>query len=181
MVLLHSFDPVERPPLGRERNRLGRYRKVTYPAGMENWNQPDFNAKAAGWQHGKSPFASFDGKLEPFGSCIGGFCGCGEPPNTLWEKEVLLINGNFEIPPFEEGYLYRILVGGMSHVSAGDGLHVYANGREIFSRTTAVDRRAGGQPIGTHISRISGPISPRVPSISPRRVFELSRAHQKIR
>ncbi|MFU8781251.1 MAG: DUF6288 domain-containing protein, partial [Kiritimatiellia bacterium] len=75
----HSFDPVERPPLGREQNRLGRYRDVTYPAGMEDWNQPGFNAQAAGWQRGKSPFASFDGKLEPFGSCMGGFCGCGEP------------------------------------------------------------------------------------------------------
>ena len=147
----HSFDPVERPPLGRERNRLGRYREVTYPAGMENWNQPDFHASAAGWRRGKSPFASFDGKLEPFGSCIGGFCGCGEPPNTLWEKEVLLINGTFEIPPFEEGYLYRILVGGMSHVSAGDGCHIYVNGRQIFRRTTAVDRRQGARPIGTQI------------------------------
>lgn len=148
-----SFDPVEQPPLGREKSRLGRYREVSYPEGMENWYKPEFNAKGAGWQRGKSPFASFDGKLKAAGGCVGGFCGCGEPPNTLWEKEVLLINGNFEIPPFEEGNLYRILIGGMSHVGAGDGSRVYVNGREIYARRTAVDRRAGGKPIGTHIGR----------------------------
>ncbi|MDT8390213.1 MAG: DUF6288 domain-containing protein [Lentisphaeria bacterium] len=146
-----SFDPVEQPPLGRERNRLGRYREVSYPEGMENWYKPAFDAKAADWRRGKSPFASFDGKLKAAGGCAGGFCGCGEPPNTLWEKEVLLINGNFDIPAFEEGNLYRILIGGMSHVGAGDGCRVYVNGREIYARRTAVDRRAGGKPIGTHI------------------------------
>jgi len=149
----HSFDPVEPPPLGQEKNRLGRYREVSYPAGMENWFKPDFDAAAAGWKRGKSPFASFDGQLRPFGKCIGGFCGCGESPNTLWEKEVLLINGNFTLPPFEEGNLYRVLVGGMSHVGAGDGCRVYANGREIFSRKTSVDRRAGGVPVNAQIPK----------------------------
>lgn len=149
----HTFDPVEQPPLGQERRRLGRYRKVSYPEGMENWYQPDFDAKAAGWKRGKSPFASQDGKLEPAGGCIGGFCGCGETPHTLWDKEVLLINGDFEIPPFEDGYLYRILIGGMSHVGFGDGARIYVNGREIYARDTAVDRRAGGRPIGTNIGR----------------------------
>jgi len=148
-----SFDPVEPPPLGQEQNRLGRYREVSYPAGMEDWSKPDFDAKAAGWRRGKSPFASQNGKLEPAGKCIGGFCGCGEPPHTLWEKEVLLINGDFDIPPFEEGHHYRILIGGMSHVGAGDGARIYANGREIYSRPAAVDRRAGGVPIGTAIGK----------------------------
>jgi len=149
----HSFDPAEKPPLGQEKNRLGRYRKVTYPDGMENWFKPEFDATAVGWKRGKSPFASFNGQLKPFGKCIGGFCGCGETPNTLWEKEVLLLNGNFTIPAFEEGYIYRVLVGGMSHVGAGDGCRIYANGREIYSRQGSVDRRAGGAPICAQIPK----------------------------
>jgi len=66
---------------------------------------------------------------------------------------VLLLNGTFEMPPFEEGNLYRVLVGGMSHVGAGDGCRVYANGREIFSRKTSVDRRAGGVPVNAQIPK----------------------------
>ncbi len=157
----HTFDPVEQPPLGQERRRLGRYRDITYPAGMENWNQPDFNASAAGWQRGLAPFASLGGELRPVGGCRRhenrghDFCGCGEQPNTLWDKEVLMIRGTFEIPPFEEGYLHQILVGGSSHVGFGDGTHIYANGQRVFHSTRAVDRREGGRRIGATIGRDS--------------------------
>ena len=147
----HSFDPVEQPEPGTERNRLGRYRDVTYPEGMENWNQPDFDPQAAGWKRGLAPFASLNGERKAWGNCTGGFCGCGEEPNTLWEHEVLLKQGNFEIPLLEEGYIYRILIGGMSHVGAGDGARVYLNGDEIYARQTAVERRRGGRPIGSVI------------------------------
>ncbi len=153
-----SFDPVEQPPHGQERARLGRYREVTYPAGMERWYAPDFDPAAAGWRRGFAPFASDEGRLPPHAglrNCQGehDFCGCGEPARTLWENEVLLLNGTFDVPPFEEGYAYRILIGGMSHVSAGDGARVYVNGRLIYQRRTAVDRRGGMQPIGTTIDR----------------------------
>ncbi len=153
----HAFDPEEQPPPGQERARLGRYREVTYPEGMESWNQPDFDAEAAGWQRGLAPFASINGELRAVGGCRGDrgfhFCGCGEEPNTLWDKEVLLKRGFFEIPPFEEGYVHRILIGGMSHVGSGDGAHVYVNGRRIYHRTRAVDRRAGAVRIGSAVPR----------------------------
>jgi len=153
----HTFDPVEQPPPGRERHRLGRYREVTYPQGMENWNQPDFNAAAAGWQTGLAPFASLGGELRPVGGCRRhenrghDFCGCGEEPNTLWENEVLLKRGFFDIPPLEEGHLYRILVGGTSHVGYGDGTHIYVNGERIFRSQRAMDRREGGRAVGAII------------------------------
>ncbi|MFU8781369.1 MAG: HEAT repeat domain-containing protein, partial [Kiritimatiellia bacterium] len=155
----HSFDPVEPPPLGEEDARMGRYREVTYPAGMEHWNQPDFDAAAAGWQRGLAPFAHLDGEqLSPWNRCNRhegrglDFCGCAEPPNTFWEKEVLLKAGVFEIPPFEEGYAYRILVGGASHVGFGDGTHIYVNGQQIFQRDSATPRRRGAEPIGARVT-----------------------------
>lgn len=154
----YTFDPVEQPPLGKERARLGRFREVTYPKGMERWFAADFDAARAGWRRGFAPFASDNGRLPPhagLGNCQGAnhFCGCGEPARTLWEKEVLLLNGTFAVPPFEEGHAYRILIGGMSHVGAGDGARIYVNGRLIYERKTAVDRRGGAQPIGTTIGR----------------------------
>ncbi len=153
----HTFDPVEQPPPGQERARLGRAREVTYPAGMEDWHRPEFDAAAAGWRRGRAPFASMNGELRPAGDCRNGFCGCGEPPHALWENEVLLIRGFFDIPPFEEGHIYRILVGGMSHVGAGDGTWVYVNGEPIYERGGAVDRRQGGRPIGAVIPRARWP------------------------
>ncbi len=149
----HTFDPAEQPEPGTERDRLGRYRDVTYPDGMEHWYKPGFNAQAAGWQRGLAPFASINGELKAWGSCTGGFCGCGEEPNTLWEHEVLLKRGVFAVPPIENGYVHRILIGGMSHVGAGDGARVYLNGELIHARRTAVDRRAGGRAIGTVIGK----------------------------
>ncbi len=152
----HTFDPKEQPPVGQERARLGRYREVTYPDGMQDWNLPSFNPAAAGWERGLAPFAHLNGEKRACGyRCnrhegIGmDFCGCAETPNTFWENEVLLKAGVFEIPPFEEGYAYRILYGGSSHVGYGDGTHIYVNGERILHRDRAVDRRAGGQPMGT--------------------------------
>lgn len=153
----HTFDPEEQPPPGQERHRLGRYRDVTYPEGMEDWIEPGFDAKGAGWKRGRAPFASINGELQAVGVCRDHhglhFCGCGEKPNTLWDKEVLLKRGFFEIPAFEHGYVHRILIGGMSHVGSGDGAHVYVNGKEIYERDRAVDRRQGSRRIGTAIPK----------------------------
>ncbi len=155
----HSFDPVEQPPVGAERSRQGRYREVTYPEGMEDWNQPEFDAAGAGWQRGLAPFAHLDGEKRAFADRCNrhegrgmDFCGCGEPPHTFWENEVLLTAGVFEIPPFEEGYAYRILIGGTSHVGFGDGTHIYINGERIFHRDTATPRRRGAEPVGARVT-----------------------------
>ena len=128
------------------------YRKVSYPEGMANWTTPDFDAAKAGWKSGLPPFGQLDGKLEPLRSCArDSGCGCGEKPNTLWEKEVLLMRGTFEIPPLKDGYRYRLVVGGSNHVNAGEGYAIYINGKLLAESKTGVPNRSGGQPRGTHV------------------------------
>ena len=119
---------------------------------MENWFAADFDAAKAGWKKGQQPFGQLDGKLEPLGQCPrGGECGCGEKPKTLWEKEVLLVRGTFDVPPLKEGYRYRIVVGGSNHVNAGEGYALYVNGKLLAQSKSGVGMRQGGQPRGGHI------------------------------
>ena len=143
-----SFDPRETKP----KEKGGRFRKVTYPEGMEKWFAPDFDAAKAGWKKGLPPFGQLGGKLAPLSeSCNAPFCLCGEKPRTLWEKEVLLVRGTFEIPPLKEGHRYRIVVGGSAHVNAGEGYAIYVNGRLLAESNAGVGKRQGGQPRGGHI------------------------------
>jgi hypothetical protein len=72
---------------------------------------------------------------------------------TLWDKEVLLLKGSFPYPAFREGYRYRIVVGGMSHVGAGEGYRIYLNGRLLQERLTGVEKRAGAKPISCIIDK----------------------------
>jgi hypothetical protein len=143
----YSFDPKET----QDKAKGGRYRKVTHPAGMENWFAPGFDAAKAGWKSGLPPFGQLDGKLEPLGSCTSNCCLCGVPPRTLWEKEVLLIRGTFQIPPLKEGYRYRVVVGGSAHVNAGEGYALYVNGKLLAQSNQGVGKRQGGQPRGGYI------------------------------
>jgi len=143
-----SFDPLETMP----KEKGNRYRKVTYPDGMQNWFAPDFDAKKAGWKSGLQPFGQLDGKLEPLSeSCTQPHCGCGQAPKTLWEKEVLLVRGTFEIPPLKEGHRYRVVLGGSAHVNAGEGYAIYVNGRLMAESKAGVGKRQGGQPRGALI------------------------------
>jgi len=143
-----SFDPPETKP----KEKGGRFRKVTYPEGMENWFAPDFDAANAGWKRGLPPFGQLDGKLAPLSeSCTAPFCGCSKTPKTLWEKEVLLVRGAFEIPPLKEGHRYRLVVGGSAHVNAGEGYAIYVNGKLLAESNAGVGKRQGGQPRGGHI------------------------------
>jgi Carbohydrate esterase, sialic acid-specific acetylesterase len=143
-----SFDPPENLP----KEKPSRYRKVTCPAGMENWFAPEFDATKAGWRKGLPPFGQLDGKPEPLGTCerTGG-CGCGEKPRTLWDKEVLMIRGTFDIPPPRDGHRYRFVLGGSNHVMSGEGYAIYANGKLLAESNTGVPNRAGGQPRGGHV------------------------------
>lgn len=127
------------------------YRAVAYPEGMENWFAPEFDAGKAGWKKGLPPFGQLGGKLEPLGGCINNLCLCGVPPRTLWEKEVLVIRGRFDIPPLKEGHRYRFVVGGSNHVMSGEGYAIYVNGKLLAESKTGVPNRAGGQPRGGHI------------------------------
>ena len=145
----YSFDPKEK--FLQANDRLGRYREVTFPKGMENWYATNFDPDSKGWKEGFAPFGAADGKLERFTgdrSCTESFCRCDKPLNTLWENDVLLIRGEFDFPPLEEGYRYRLLHGGISHVGSGGGYRLYVNGKLFHEDTKGVDRRAGGRPEG---------------------------------
>jgi alpha-galactosidase len=143
-----SFDPPETLPM----EKGNRYRKVTYPAGMENWIASEFDASQAGWKQGLQPFGQLDGKLAPLSeTCTALFCRCSEMPKTLWEKEVLLVRGTINLPPLKESHRYRIVVGGAAHVNSGEGYALYANGKLLAQSTTGVAVRQGGQPRGALI------------------------------
>jgi len=140
-----SFDPPETMP----KEKGNRYRKVTYPEGMENWFAPDFDAKKAGWKTGLPPFGHLDGKPAPLSdNCTAPFCLCSQGPKILWEKEVILVRGTFEIPPLKEGHRYRLVVGGSAHVNAGEGYAIYVNGKLLAESNAGVGKRQGGQPRG---------------------------------
>ena len=144
----YSFDPKEALP----KEKGSRYRKVTYPAGMENWFAPAFDAGKAGWKKGHQPFGQLDGKLAPLSeTCTAPFCHCGEKPRTLWEKEVLLVRGTVDLPPLKKDHRYRIVVGGAAHVNSGEGYAIYVNGKLLAESKTGVAVRQGGQPRGVHI------------------------------
>ncbi len=161
-----SFDPPETMSWDPGETR---YRKVTYPAGMENWFATDFDAKKAGWQTGLQPFGQENGKLrtEPkpyidqligrspdqLKPCTEIYCRCCEPMKTFWEKEVLLMRGTFAIPPLKEGHRYRLVVGGLSHMNNGDGVRVYVNGRQVLEREREFKKREGGHPISFYIDQ----------------------------
>jgi alpha-galactosidase len=143
-----SFDPPETLPI----EKGSRYRKVTYPAGMENWIASEFEATKADWKQGRQPFGQLDGKLEALSeTCTALFCRCGEKPKTLWEKEVLMIRGTINLPPLREGHRYRIVVGGAAHVNSGEGYAIYVNGKLLAESTRGVAVRQGGQPRGGDI------------------------------
>ena len=143
-----TFDAQE--PLPKENG--ARYRKVSSPAGMENWFSTGFDAVMAGRKKGLPPFGQLDGKPEPLRACDrAGGCGCGEKPKTLWDKEVILIRGTFGIPPIKDGHRYRIVVGGSNHVNTGEGYAIYLDGKLLAESRFGVAVRQGGQPRGGHI------------------------------
>jgi len=159
-----SFDPPETMPWDPG---VTRYRKVTYPAGMENWFATDFDAKKAGWQNGLQPFGQENGKLrtehKPYfdqlhgrapsqqSPCTFTYCRCCEPMKTFWDKEVLMIRGTFDVPKLKQGHRYRLVVGGLSHMNNGDGVRVYVNGKQVLEREREFKKREGGHPIVYYI------------------------------
>ncbi|MDX1679909.1 MAG: DUF6288 domain-containing protein [Akkermansiaceae bacterium] len=130
-----------------------RFRKVDPPKGSENWHQLDFDPKKApGWKTGRAPFANNDGKPEPIGSCVGHhhFCGCGNPVNTFWDQEAILMRAKIELPPLEDGYAYRLLVGGRSHYNAGGGSDIWFDGEYIPNRRKDQATIQGGSGRNSH-------------------------------
>lgn len=146
-----TFDPPEK--LAWDSGKV-RYRPVTFPEGTADWFKPEFDPARAGWETGLAPFAAVKGKLQASATpCPYDFCRHHLPPQTLWDKEVLLLRGKFKFPPLKEGHRYHLLVGGMSHVSSGEGHRIYINGKLFSEKPRGVDKREGAQPISGHISR----------------------------
>ena len=121
------------------------------PSALENWFAPEFAAKKAGWKSGLAPFANVDGKLAGVEwHCKGNFCGCGEKPNTLWEKGVLLMRTTLNLPPLKKDYRYRLLLGGNIHSKQGDAVTIYINGK-AFSQQGGFGGRLRPEPRGVFI------------------------------
>ncbi|MBT3294962.1 MAG: PDZ domain-containing protein [Verrucomicrobia bacterium] len=152
----YSFDPPEKLEWVPRGNRS---RKMTMPKGMDRWNSSEFDPVSAGWKKGLAPFGQVDGRAQGEGDanrfigCNNPVCRCGDQVNTLWEKEVLMIRGTFTFPPMREGYSYRILFGGRSHVGLGNGPTVSINGKQIASGRAAPRRGQGGRARGALISK----------------------------
>ena len=145
-----TFNPPEKKLPGTGT----RYRKVTLPQGMKDWYSSGFDAQKSGWKTGKQPFGQLNGKLvDQLRGCKLDFCRCDNPMHTLWENEVMLMNGTFKFPKFKEGHRYRLLVGGMSHVKGGDGFRVYVGGKQMIERTSGVGKRQGAQPLAYYIDK----------------------------
>jgi len=133
-----SFDPKEEQKFDKS---PWRYRPVSVPEGMENWFAADFDPAKAGWKKGLPPFGQYKGKLESNRSA--GRDPWKEVPRTLWEKEVLLVNGTFEFPAMKSGHIYRLRVDRSQGVGAGDGYKVYINGKPLVETTVGLGRREG--------------------------------------
>ena len=154
----YSYDPSpeEQVPFDQ---LISRYREVAVPAGMENWFHPEFDPVAASWKLGPSPFGHYMGELpqQPIhkcgDSCQGPGCYGGTPIKTFWEKEILLLQGTFQIPPIKNGHRYRIRVNDGDHVGAGGGFRIYINGKSLAESPNCVGRGGGGQPKGAFVTR----------------------------
>lgn len=158
----HSFDPISSEQIPFD-NLVVRYRDVTLPTGMEKWYDPSFDPVKSGWKTGKAPFGNYLGKL-PQGqvskclkgyvqSCSGPYCFGALPDNTLWEKEVLLLRGTFEIPALKEGHRYRLQVSGGDHVGTGGGYGIWINGKLLIDNNQGTGRGGGERPKGAFITK----------------------------
>ena len=144
-----TFDPPE-----KQKYDLSpwRYRKVTYPQGMENWFTPGFDPAQAGWKKGQAPFGQYQGKVVTDPDPRGRFSSP-DPMRTLWDKEVLLVRGTFRLPPPQPGYLYRIVVSTGLYVGAGDGYRLYLNGKPLVEVKEGIGRGSGGTLRGAFITK----------------------------
>jgi hypothetical protein len=140
-----SFDPPEQM---KHDISPWRYRPVTYPKGMENWFAPEFDPAKAGWKSGKFPIGQYDGQLVT----TRGRNAWPEPPRSLWEKEVLLVRGTFDLPPLKPGHLYRLRADMGQGVGAGDGFKLYLDGNPLVEVKAGLGRREGDNIRGAWIT-----------------------------
>ena len=142
-----TFDPAEK----KDSPEGDRYRKVTEPAGSDNWFALDFDSAKAGWKTGKAPFGQKNGKqVALITSCEVPYCGCNITPASLWDKEVLLMRQTFNVPALDSNHRYRIVLGGGGHAWSGEGFALYLNGK-LVSEATGGYYKSGGQARGAII------------------------------
>lgn len=124
-------------------------RNTSYPAGMESWFTPGFDAKKAGWKSGEAPFGQNDDNA----GIPDWAPRCRVAPKTLCEKDVLLMRQAFDLPPLKDGYRYRIRIDGSAHVNMGEGYVIYVNGKFLTETKQGVVawRKEGRKPRGSHV------------------------------
>jgi len=147
----YTFDPPEK--MAFDVNPF-RYRKVTFPGGMETWFQPEFDAAKAGWNQGQAPFGQYKGKLLTDAAEL---AKCRFPSDlpmrTLWDKEVLLVRGTFQFPALQPGHIYRVQAGNGTGVGCGDGYRIYINGKQLIEVKEGPFKGQGGQPRGAFVTK----------------------------
>jgi len=137
-------------PAGHDKARGIRDLAMIAPAEMTNWYAIDFDAKRAGWPTGIGPFGTAEDTVtypEWFKRSRRW------EPNTVCERDVLLLRQTFELPALRDGYRYRIRVFGSVHPNCGEGFAVYVNGRLLAVSLSGITawRKQGGRPRGGHI------------------------------
>lgn len=145
----HMFRPSDNYSMNHDGPR---YRDFELPEGMDNWYAVDFDPGKTGWETALAPFGNYGNKLPRGDRCHIPFCGCGHA-ETFWDKEILLMRHTFKLPPMQEGYRYRLLVGGQSHVGIGAAYTVYLDGKKLVETTRAQGRYSGGLPDGAFITK----------------------------
>ena len=100
-----------------------RFRDITLPAGMENWQMPDFDDSK--WTSGKAPIGK--GVWKHSGITLDKF------PSTWGTGEFLLMRSTFEVEDLNCD-LYRIAI------LARQGFHVYLNGQKIHTYIRWADK-----------------------------------------
>ena len=100
-----------------------RFRDITLPAGMENWQMPDFDDSK--WTSGKAPIGK--GVWKHSGITLDKF------PSTWGTGEFLLMRSTFEVEDLNcDSYRIAIL--------ARQGFHVYLNGQKIHTYIRWADK-----------------------------------------
>ena len=143
-------------PKGKKGKKAAEPRlKIDYPAGLENWFFPDFDAKKAGWKSGPAPFGVKRDEAWPEGlTWLAKYplYPLKRPlPATVIDNDVVLMRQTFELPPIKEGHRYRIRLEGSIHENSGEGYAIYVNGKLIGEKTLGVTkwRRQGLR--GSHV------------------------------
>ena len=109
-----SFNPTEEKDLLPKRAGR-RYRKVTLPAGMDGWYQPDFDASS--WQSGPAPIGKGEHQRAPKDL---------KHKSPWGDGEILLARTTFELDATDYD-LYRL------RTICTQGFDVYLNGKKIES------------------------------------------------